>query len=344
MEISDIVEDSLKYPISDFKKFLILGIPYLIIGLFALLFLYEAAGLSTLSDVSQEALLSSPLFSTFMVTFLLFIVVVIVCTIIMSGIGLSVIKETIKPSNMLPNIEFKTNILDGIKSLIVSLVYIIIPSFIFIILMAIVGAALGEDSGVIILILMLIFLIAMIIIGLLLTVAICRLAETNSIGEALNVGNIIEIGKKIGFVKIFATLLICNVILGIISLVGSLVNMIPVIGTILVIYLLYTYIMLVTYRAYGLLYREKYGNMYAQNAFQPPYNQIENNPAPKINNEMNDYKAIDTDNENIDFQNMDTQYDNQTNESSEPIMIKCSKCGYSNPDYVKICVNCGNEL
>jgi len=251
----------------------------------------------------------------------------------MNGIGISVIKETIKPSNLLPNIELKTNILDGIKSIIISLIYIGVPTIIFFILFGIVGVALGENSGILILLLMLLYFIAIIIIGILLTIAICRLAETNSISEALNISNIIEIGKKIGFIKIFATLLICNVLLGILSVVGIFISMIPLIGTIIVMYLLYSYTILVTYRAYGLLYQEKNGETFTQNTFQQPYTPIENNQDQKVNNT-----------ENIDFQNIDTQNNNQTNESSETLTKKCSNCGYSNPSYAKICVNCGNEL
>ena len=328
MEISDIIGDSFKYPLSDFKKFLILGIPYLIIGLFTLLFAFESINMASLANATEEMILASPIFSTFMITFLLFLIVSFICLIVMNGIGISVIKETIKPSNLLPNIELKTNILDGIKSIIISLIYIGVPTIIFFILFGIVGVALGENSGILILLLMLLYFIAIIIIGILLTIAICRLAETNSISEALNISNIIEIGKKIGFIKIFATLLICNVLLGILSVVGIFISMIPLIGTIIVMYLLYSYTILVTYRAYGLLYQEKNGETFTQNTFQQPYTPIENNQDQKVNN----------------TENIDTQNNNQTNESSETLTKKCSNCGYSNPSYAKICVNCGNEL
>lgn len=342
METSDIINDSFKYPLSDFKKFLTLGIPYLIIGIFTLILTYESTGLTTLSDVSEEAMLSSPIFSTFLITALVFFIVLIVCTIIMNGIGISVIRETIKASDMLPNIELKTNIIDGIKSLIVSLVYILVPLIIFFIIFGLIAAALGENSGIILFLLIILFFIAMIIIGILLTVAICRLAETNSIGEALNFSNILDIAKKIGLLKIFATLLICNILLGVISLVGSFIGIIPVIGIIIVTYLLYTYTILVTYRAYGLLYRDKDGEVYSQKSFQQPYTPIENNQVENVNNQMNNYNP-DND-ENLDFQNTNVENNNQVNENPENLMKKCSTCGYSNPDYVKICVNCGNEL
>ena len=338
MEISDIVEDSLKYPLSDLKKFLIIGIPYLIIGILALILVYESIGITTLSDVSQEALLSSPLFSTFILTTLLFMIVTFICTIIMSGIGMSIIKETIKPSDLLPNINLKVNIIDGIKSWIVSIVYIIIPTIIFLILFGIVMATLGEDSGILLLLLMLLFIIAIIIIGLLLTVAVCRLAETDSISEALNFSNIIEIGKKIGFVKIFLTLLICNVILGVISLLASLLNIIPIIGTLIVTYLLYTYIVIVTYRAYGLLYREKNEANVSQNAFQPPYTPIDD----KQTQEINENKTADNVPANENLENNDFQ-ENET-EDNENTIKKCSKCGHLNPNYGTFCINCGNEI
>lgn len=342
MEISDIIEDSFKYPISDFKKLLILGIPFLVIGIFALLFIFESIGISALSDVSEEAILSSPLFSTFLITTLLFIIVTIICSIIMNGIGISVIKETIKPSDSLPNIELKTNLLNGIKSLIVSFIYIIVPTIIFFILVGIGSVALGENSGILDIILILLYIIAIVIVGILLTVAICRLAETNSISEALNISNIIEIGKKIGLIKIFATILICNVILGIISLVGSFINMIPIIGSIIVIYILYTYMILVTYRAYGLLYRDITGNDVSQTAFQQPPTPIENNQTEN-NNEIKDFNPADN-NENQDIKENTIQNNDQQFIDDKNIVKKCKNCGSENPNYATFCVNCGNEL
>ncbi len=344
MEISDIIENSLKYPLSDFKKFLILGIPNLVIAIFATLFILQMAGLSSLTDVSSEAMLSSPLFSTFIVTTLLFMLIAIICSIMMSGIGLSVIRQTIQPSDLLPDIQPLKNFVDGIKSFIVSFLYVIIPVIVFIIVVSTVISVFGENSGFIILIIFLLFFIAMIFIGLLLTVALCRLAETNSISAAIDITSIYEIGKQIGLLKIFGVIIVCNVILGILSMLGSFISIIPILGTILVMYLLYTYIELVSYRAYALLYRDR-NLTSSQMAFQQPYTPIEDGQNQQLNNEVKDFKSSDN-TESIDFQ-QDINQNNENvpvNEDTGVKLQKCSKCGYSNPDYVNICVNCGNEL
>lgn len=344
MDIGDIMENSFKYPLSDFKKFLILGIPYLVIAIFASLFILQVAGLSSLADVSEDALLSSPLLSTFLVTTLLFIVVAVICSIIMSGIGISVIRETIKPSDMIPDLEPVNNFVDGIQSLIISIVYMIIPVLAFVIIVSVIASLFGDNAGWIVLILFLLFFIAIIFIGLLLSVAICRFAETGSITQALDVTKVYEIGKEIGYGKIFGVILLINIIFAVISMIGNFISMIPIIGTIIVIYFLYTYIELVTYRAYGLLYRDR-TQANTQNAFQQPYTPIADNQNQQPVTENNDFKSIEN-TENLDFQTDNSQNteNEESNEATEAVLKKCTKCGYSNPDYVNICVNCGNEL
>lgn len=341
MEISEIIEDAFKYPLADFKKFLILGIPNLVIAIFATLFISQGAGLSSLGDVSEEALLSSPLFSTFIVTFLLFVLISIICSIMMSGIGLSVIRQTIQLSDVMPDIQPVKNFIDGIKSFIVSIVYVIVPVLVYIIIVSSAASLLGDNGAVIVFIILILFIIAMIFIGILLTVAYSRLAETNSISKAWDVTEVYETAKQIGILKIFGVIVICNVLLGVLSLIGVFINIIPIIGTIIVLYLLYTYTQLVTYRAYGLLYRDK-NPAQSQVAFQQPYTPIENNQNQQISNETQDFKNNDNHTEGMDFERVNQN--DESGENTEAPVKKCTKCGYSNPDYVNICVNCGNEL
>ncbi len=341
MDISEIIEDSFKYPVDDFKKFLILGIPNLVIAIFAALFVLQGVGLSSLGDVSEKTLMSSPLFSTFIVTFLLFILVAIICSIMMSGIGLSVIRQTIQPSDVMPDIQPVKNFIDGIKSFIVSFIYVIVPVLVYVIVVSSVGSLLGDNGAFLVFIVFILFLIAMVFIGIILTVALSRLAETNSISKALDVTGVYETAKQIGLLKIFGVIVICNVLLGVLSLVGVFISIIPILGTIIVMYLLYTYAQLVTYRAYGLLYRERNPTQ-AQNAFQEPYTPIGNAQNQQISNESQDFKPDENNTEGMDFERVN-QNDNSDDNTEAPLK-KCTNCGYSNPDYVSICVNCGKEL
>ncbi|MDO5826596.1 MAG: hypothetical protein Q4Q22_09450, partial [Methanosphaera sp.] len=105
---------------------------------------------------------------------------------------------------------------------------------------------------------------------------------------------------------------------------------------------LYSYTVLVTFRASGLLYRDKYEKAYSQNAFQQPYTPIGTGQVQNVDNQTDNYNPNNE--ENLDFQNNDIDIVNQTNENPEDLLKKCSNCGYSNPGYAKICVNCGNEL
>ena len=106
MDLSEIISDAFKYPFSDYKKFLMLGLPYIAIGIITLILGLQVAGTS---EITNSTMNSSAMESTFIISLLLFYIVAIVAQLIMSGIGISVTRETINLSNNLPEIDLKNN-------------------------------------------------------------------------------------------------------------------------------------------------------------------------------------------------------------------------------------------
>ena len=103
-----------------------------------------------------------------------------------------------------------------------------------------------------------------------------------------------------------------------------------------------------TSRAYGLTYKDINEENY--NPFQQgpvnPNKQIDTYEESLENNETDNLKLEQTQS-TIDFEpEKDDVQELETEDKDEDITLikKCSKCGYSNPEYAKICVNCGNEL
>ena len=347
MDLSEIISDAFKYPFSDYKKFLMLGLPYLAIGIITLILGLQVAGTS---EITNSTMNSSAMESTFIISLLLFYIVAIVAQLIMSGIGISVTRETINLSNNLPEIDLKNNIVDGLKSFVVTLIYIGIPILIFTIVLAVL--LVSEAPDILIGIIVIVLFVAMVFLLILEFVALGRLAETGSIGKSLNLSYIFEMSKTIGLGKIFITNLICIILLAIIGIVGSLLEIIPVVGFVLVMYIVYTYNILVTSRVCGLLYRERngvsnYNNMYQQPANNVDYNEQQYNQTPEVvqNSPVGDFNSAN--NSPYDFHPDNNNEANNSSTVEEDIseeMKICSKCGYTNPDFVNICVNCGNKL
>lgn len=336
MELNEVISDAFKYPLSDYKKFFILGIPNLILSIVIVVLGLQIDGLD--SFTSTDSLLSSPLFTTFLATFLVFLLVAIISQIFMCGIGISVIRNTHKFSHELPDLEPGKNLLDGIKYIVVSIVYGIVIGIISLIIFFILSAILGDSSASFLLSIIILFVI-LVITSILLIISFNKLAETNSISEALNISNVYNIAKDIGLLKIFGTFFICNIITGILISIGEVIDLIPIIGSIIFYYVILTYTQLVEFRVYGLIYNNHNQN---SNTYQKP--SMDFTP----NNTIEDY----TENQVNDFQPATNVVENdvagevntEIPETNATGITKCRKCGYSNPDFVNICVNCGNDL
>ena len=183
------------------------------------------------------------------------IIVIIWLLLLMFGFSLDIVKLSINKNKDAPEIELSRQISNGLKYIIVSIVYLIIPIIITVIL-----SMLNQTIGIIV------GIILTVIFSFALSMAICRLAETDKLGYALDISgafaDLQQIGIDkvvitiiaaaiVGFVIVFVLTLILSVIVGIIS-ADLIYSAVPLITPIFDAWLLFY-----TNRVMGLLYSEK---------------------------------------------------------------------------------------
>lgn len=220
MDIGDIVGDAVRYPSQDWKKVLELGV-------FALLSM------------------------------------VIIGILFVPGYVLRTLKATLAGSDELPEFgDWGEMIIDSLKVIVVSIVYSIIPAIV--ILIGIFGsiasmqnignlvspvAAIGLLSGVAI-----IGVILWILFALFQTMAIANMALYDSdLGAAFRFSEILDLIKSIGWVDYiiwFVVMIIIGIVVGVIA---SILGIIPIIGWLIMILILYPYAYLLYARSLGLL-------------------------------------------------------------------------------------------
>lgn len=245
MDITEIIKKSIKYPTSNIKLYLLFGV------LIVLTNLKFFTGPTT-----QHKLL---------IVGIIFSLIAFISYLLVSGFDILVIKEGIKKSDELPKMNFTKQLINGAKSMIIAVIYFIIPLTISIIIAFLMNlpqkinelitasqtSILGTSStnGTVtpinptmlqsvpnadailtsLGIFALIVILLVIIFGIFYTIGKCRLANDESMKSALNIPEVIEDFKKIGFVKfiatyiimviiIFAILFVCEFILGFIGI------------------------------------------------------------------------------------------------------------------------------
>ena len=235
MSLSEIFSNAIRYPFGDIRNFLFVGVLSL---------------LASLSSVTASFKIDSNLVSI-LAGILSFIFV-----LILMGYAVSVIKKGIAESDEIPKIDLATNLSDGIKALIIGIIYYIIP-IIIVIILAIVTGAIGSSIdnliasfGIFAVIAIIIFLL----FAILDMVALARFANSGSLGDALSIGEVFADVKRIGIGNIILFLIISVIILIAISLISTIINLIPLVGGIISSFVVGAYIVLFYYKALGLLY------------------------------------------------------------------------------------------
>lgn len=246
MDLTEMIRDGLVYPTNNIKAlivYLILGLLVGIIGVFT--------GLGGIMMMSSKQLGGS------IVIGLIGVILILVLYFLILGYSLDIIKFGIKRSNDAPDLDFARQITDGIKYIIVSIVYMIIPTIILAVIFSIFRHWLAVLIGIILIVLF----------AFLLTMAVCRLAETDNLGYALDFkgayNDLMEIGvgkvvltiivsALVGFAIIMIISFIVGIILGIINSTSLISIVIPILTSILDAWLVF-YINRVT----GLLYSTK---------------------------------------------------------------------------------------
>lgn len=234
MEIGEIISDALHYPLGHVKE---LGIYIGIMFIMALIF---GLTIGSISVLSADAVAAAGAIG------ILGIVLILIIGLLVAGYGLDIVKFGIERSDDAPSIDIGSQVVMGIKFLIVSFIYVLIPS----IVMAILGA-INDTLGLIV------GFILFIIFGLALYMGVCRLAKTGSLGDALNIPEAVQDIMSIGIIKLLAVLIIVGLIGVILNGIANLFTNLGTIGIIIsaiLTALVGAYIFFFQNRAIGLLY------------------------------------------------------------------------------------------
>lgn len=236
MEIMDIITNAITYPAENIKALMI----YLILGLILGLVL-GITGVRTAFATQNGS------FFAFLLA-IIGIIIAIIISFMINGYGLDIIKLGIRRSNASPEIDFQRQVINGVKAVIVSIVYMIIPLVIIVIL-----SLIFRDWIIYILgfILFAIFYFA-------LAMGQCRLAKTEDLSNALDVKSAIDDLFNIGVIKVIITLiaviLIITIITGIFEFIFN-----GIFGEVIastLIGIINVYLTFFSNRAMGLLYSE----------------------------------------------------------------------------------------
>lgn len=235
MSVVEIISESVKYPFSDITKFLIVGVIALLSGISSIL---DPLGVNNFAIQA------------------LFGIVSIIFSVILSGYSLSVINNGISNYDEIPMFDFVKNLVDGIKVVIIGVVYFLIPIIITLIFALITGAiGAGLDHmfaalGFTVIISILLF----IIFSIFELVALARFAKTDDFREAFNFGAVMEDIKNIGFVNIIVFLILATIVIIVVGIIAVILAFIPIIGYVIAEFLLGGFFTLFYYRGVGLLY------------------------------------------------------------------------------------------
>jgi len=231
MDMGQIIGDAFKYPVSNWKRLLILGVIVLISQ-----FLMEIViGYGRVSGLLYFLLIPA-----------------LIAAFLTLGYQLRTIATSITGENEPPEFnEWTKMFLDGLRVFITSIAYGIIPTIVLI--MGVIMLLTGYGIGVIILLL---GAVLFIIIGIISVMALSNMAYHDEIGAAFKFGEIRERIASIGWLEYIVILIILAILYIILAVVGSLVTMIPFAGLVLASLIIYPFIYLFLYRAIGLIFKE----------------------------------------------------------------------------------------
>ena len=257
MEIFEILKDSVKYPFADIKMLLIIGVILLAGSILESIGAYIDNGIVVILGMIASLVLS----------------------ILVMGYSLDIFKFAIGQDGAVPELDIEGNLKDGVKLLIVSIIYYIIPGIITLVaailtsgfaftrlagLNNVENATAAEAASQIftpdfvaaIGVVMVIAIVLYIIFTLLALMGEARLARTGSIDEAISFRQSYTDLKEIGIGKTLALLILLFILVAIVIFIMMLVSFIPIAGIFIATLIGAPFILFMQNRAYGLLYSE----------------------------------------------------------------------------------------
>ena len=205
MDVGEIILDAIRYPSSDWKKIIILGV----------------------------------------------ILIIPIVDFIGLGYVLRIVKSTISGVHDLPEFDDLGDLfVDGLKVLVVSIVYLIIP---LIVLGLGVFGSLATFSGLVN-ITVVIGLILAILFGLFDIIALANMAFYDELGAAFKFREIFVRISEIGWGKYILWFIIMIIIWTIFGIIAGILNVIPYVGLIIAVIIFYSYFYMFGGRSTGLIY------------------------------------------------------------------------------------------
>lgn len=266
MNLREIIIDAIKYPISDTRKFLIFCVLIILMSLSTILPSYGVNN-GTLSIILS--------------------LVTLIVSFIVLGYSIDVIKGGTDGDDTLPDFDFVKQFVNGIKALILEIIYFIIPLIIVIIVASASGLfssftkiiyasmdAMSNDANNLTMIMaaipkatmstftnaltvtLIVAILLFIIFSLMSFTGLVRFAKSGSGIEGLRFKEILKDMSNVGFVKIIVTLIVIYIVALILAFVIGLIGLIPYIGVFISIFVGVPFILLFSYRAIGLLYAD----------------------------------------------------------------------------------------
>ena len=237
MGISEILGDALAYPFHNIKALVL----YIVLGIIAALLggttIVDFAVAFSTKGVGGAALAGLGIVGVIVFVLVLFLI---------EGYALDIIKYGIERRDDGPGIDIIRQIANAIKLVIVDVVYYIVPVIITAILALFLRDWLITIIGIIL----------FIVFALANFMAKCRLAKTDSLGDALAIGEAIGDISKVGIGKLLAVVILVAIILIIIAfIIALLASLNATLGSIILgiaaVYFVFFY-----NRAIGLLYSD----------------------------------------------------------------------------------------
>ena len=237
MGVGDIIGDAISYPFKNIKSLVLYAVLGIIAGIIG-----GASVLSIIASLSSKGWAGFAFSGLSIVGIIVFIIVIF----LIEGYGLDIVKYGIERRAEGPGIDIGRQVTNAVKLIIVYIVYYIVPAIITFVL----GLFLKDW------ILTILSIIIFIVFTLANFMAKCRLAKTDSLGEALAIGEAIGDISKVGLGKIIATVVVIAIVLIVIAFIIALIsNWNATVGSVLLgifaVYFVFFY-----NRAVGLLYSE----------------------------------------------------------------------------------------
>ena len=317
MDAMSIIKDSLRYTVSDIVQLFVLSVPAIII----ILLLVSSI---IYFDLDFLVVLSP-----------LYFILGIFLALFYSGLMLNVIRETVNLNDVLPEINLKLFLLDGLKYIIVEFVLVGITGGIIYFLSEYVK--MHTDFALVIFIFIIIFAVISIYLSVLNVVASGKLAQTNSLADALSFGQLREVADRIGKLKIYVTLLLAGILTSILMSFFSFLMVIPIFGVIIFAFIM-TLSVVFNGRVIALLYNER-------NLKENNLSKEESGSLSGTDFDHNKYSRDDI-KEGPVSQDLFEDYieSSEQEDLTQTSLTRCSKCGHSNPDFVDLCLNCGEKM